>query len=129
MEHPLAPKALGSPMHTHRREDEYSGVYEGRVDCPDWGTGGRGDSWLGAGQATSGAARVLDGSDQSARLLEAISPAGFARYFAERVRILSAHGAPARLALAAPTGRYDLELDLTSIPRLAAEHGFHADPR
>jgi quercetin dioxygenase-like cupin family protein len=31
LEHPLAPRALGSPVHTHRHEDEYSVVLEGLV--------------------------------------------------------------------------------------------------
>jgi hypothetical protein len=29
VEHPLQPRALGSPIHTHRNEDEYSVVLEG----------------------------------------------------------------------------------------------------
>src|SRR5262245_33991589 len=29
--HPLAPRALGSPVHTHRNEDEYSVVLEGVI--------------------------------------------------------------------------------------------------
>src|SRR5215213_5723088 len=31
VEHPLPPRALGAPVHTHRNEDEYSYVLEGRV--------------------------------------------------------------------------------------------------
>ena len=31
VEHPLQPRALGSPVHTHRNEDEYSVVLEGQV--------------------------------------------------------------------------------------------------
>ena len=31
VEHPLAPRALGSPVHTHRNEDEYSVVLEGVI--------------------------------------------------------------------------------------------------
>jgi uncharacterized cupin superfamily protein len=31
LEHPLAPRALGSPIHTHRDEDEYSVLLEGVV--------------------------------------------------------------------------------------------------
>jgi uncharacterized cupin superfamily protein len=34
VEHPLAPRALGSPVHTHRHEDEYSVVLEGVVGAP-----------------------------------------------------------------------------------------------
>ncbi len=35
VEHPLAPRALGSPVHTHSREDEYSIVLEGTVGVAD----------------------------------------------------------------------------------------------
>src|SRR2546423_13445022 len=31
VEHPLPPRALGAPVHTHANEDEYSYVLEGRV--------------------------------------------------------------------------------------------------
>ena len=31
VEHPMAPRTLGSPIHTHSREDEYSHVLEGRI--------------------------------------------------------------------------------------------------
>jgi mannose-6-phosphate isomerase-like protein (cupin superfamily) len=31
VEHPLPPRALGAPLHTHRNEDEYSYVLEGRI--------------------------------------------------------------------------------------------------
>ena len=37
VEHPLAPRALGSPVHTHRDEDEYSVVLEGVVGLGDSG--------------------------------------------------------------------------------------------
>ena len=30
VEHPLPPRALGAPLHTHHNEDEYSFVLEGR---------------------------------------------------------------------------------------------------
>jgi mannose-6-phosphate isomerase-like protein (cupin superfamily) len=30
VEHPLPPRALGAPLHTHHNEDEYSYVLEGR---------------------------------------------------------------------------------------------------
>ncbi len=31
VEHPIAPRTLAAPMHTHEHEDEYSYVTEGRV--------------------------------------------------------------------------------------------------
>ena len=33
LEHTLAPRALGAPMHTHRNEDEYSFVLTGRMSA------------------------------------------------------------------------------------------------
>ena len=34
VDHPMAPRTLGSPVHTHAREDEYSYVLEGAVTVP-----------------------------------------------------------------------------------------------
>src|SRR4051812_12951655 len=31
LEHPIAPRSLAAPLHTHAREDEYSFVLEGEV--------------------------------------------------------------------------------------------------
>ena len=31
VDHPLPPRALGAPLHTHRNEDEYSYVLEGGI--------------------------------------------------------------------------------------------------
>jgi mannose-6-phosphate isomerase-like protein (cupin superfamily) len=129
VEHPLAPRALGSPMHTHRREDEYSFVLEGRVGAQI------GDQVV---EATPGSVLVKprgvphafwNPADEPARLLEIISPAGFEQYFAELGQILASPGEPDRAALASLTSRYDLDLDLASIPRLAAAHGLIAEPR
>lgn len=129
VEHPLAPRALGSPMHTHRREDEYSVVLEGRVGAQI------GDQVTEAGPGSvlvkpRGVPHAFwNPADQPARLLEIISPAGFELYFAQLAEILSAAGGPDPQALAALTDRYDLDLDLSSIPRLTAAHGLQAPPR
>ena len=104
-------------MHTHRHEDEYSVVLEGRVGAQ-----------IGAHviEALPGAVLVKprgvphafwNPADTPARLLEIISPAGFERYFAQLAQILATPAAPDRQALA---GQYGLDLDLSSIPRLAA---------
>lgn len=77
LEHPLAPRALGSPVHTHRNEDEYCVVLEGVVGAQ-----------IAEQVIEAGPGAVLvkprgvphafwDPSDQPARLLEIISPAGF----------------------------------------------------
>ena len=31
VEHPLPPRSLGAPLHTHSREDEYSFILEGKI--------------------------------------------------------------------------------------------------
>ncbi len=127
VEHPLAPRALGSPMHTHRDEDEYSVVLEGVVGAQI------GDRVLEAGVGSvvvkpRGVAHAFwNPSDEPCRLLEIISPAGFENYFEELAGILAATP-PDLDALRALAERYHLDLDPTSIPRLCEEHGLTRDP-
>jgi mannose-6-phosphate isomerase-like protein (cupin superfamily) len=130
LEHPLAPRALGSPVHTHRDEDEYSVVLEGVVGAQI------GEQVI---EARAGAVLVKprgvahafwNPSDQPARLLEIISPAGFEQYFAGLADIFAGPGAPDAGRLAALADCYGLDVDLTSIPRLAATYGLEvAFPR
>jgi quercetin dioxygenase-like cupin family protein len=125
VEHPLKPRALGSPLHTHTREDEYSFVLEGSVGVQIGelemvalpGTlivkpRGRPHAFWNAG-------------DAPARLLELISPAGFEAYFAAMADLFAANE-PDPTRGAAIRERYGLELDLGSIPRLVAAHGLVA---
>ena len=123
VEHPLAPRALGSPMHTHRKEDEYSIVLEGTVGVQ-----------IGERVFEAGPGAVVvkprgvphafwNPTDRPARLLEIIAPAGFENYFAELGEILRTAGPPDEHRLHAVADKYGLDLDPTSIPRLAAEHG------
>ena len=123
VEHPLQPRALGSPMHTHRNEDEYSVVLEGQVGAQ-----------IGDQTVVAGPGDVLvkprgvphafwNPADQPARLLEIISPAGFEGYFARLGEIFAGQGPPDPSRLAELADRYGLDLDRASIPRLAAAHG------
>jgi mannose-6-phosphate isomerase-like protein (cupin superfamily) len=123
VEHPLQPRALGSPMHTHRNEDEYSVVLEGLVGAQ-----------IGEQTVEGGPGAVLvkprgvphafwNATDRPARLLEIISPAGFEGYFAGLGEIFAGQGPPDPGHLAELAERYGLDLDLTSVPRLAAAHG------
>jgi quercetin dioxygenase-like cupin family protein len=126
VEHPLAPRALGSPVHTHRNEDEYSFVLERTIGVE-----------IGGEVFEAGPGSVVvkprgiphafwNPTDRPARLLEIISPAGFESYFAELGEILAAGGPPDLDALAE---RYDLNMDRTSIPRLAAAHSLNLAAR
>ena len=123
VEHPLQPRALGSPMHTHRNEDEYSVVLEGQVGAQ-----------IGDQAVVAGPGDVLvkprgvphafwNPADQPARLLEIIAPAGFEGYFARLGEIFAGLGPPDPSRLAELADRYGLDLDRASIPRLAAAHG------
>ena len=129
LEHPLAPRALGSPLHTHRDEDEYSVVLEGIVGAQ-----------IGQQVIEAGPGAVLikprgvphafwNPSDLPARLLEIISPAGFEQYFAGLADILAGPGSPDTGQLAALADRYGLDIDLASIPRLATAHGLKVASR
>lgn len=122
VEHPLAPRSLGSPMHTHRDEDEYSFVLEGVVGAQ-----------IGDRVVEAGVGSVVvkpravphafwNPRDEPCRLLEIISPAGFENYFEELAGIL-AQIPPDVAALTDLARRYNLDLDPTSIPRLVQAHG------
>jgi mannose-6-phosphate isomerase-like protein (cupin superfamily) len=81
VEHPLPPRALGAPLHTHHNEDEHSFVLQGRFGVQ------LGDDTLEAGPGDllfkpRGVPHAFwNAGDEPARLLELISPAGFEHYF------------------------------------------------
>src|SRR5687767_12600430 len=122
VEHPLPPRALGAPIHTHRREDEYSYVLEGRIGVH------LGDELVEAvpGELVfkpRGVAHAFwNAGDEPARLLELISPAGFENYFRELAPLLAA---PDRdeAAIGEVVARYELDIDFATIPVLAERHG------
>ena len=121
VEHPLAPRALGSPLHKHANEDEYSLVLEGRIGVQlgdDVVEGEPGDLiFKPRGQWHA----FWNAGDRAARLLEVISPGGFETYFADLAEIFAA-GPPDPEKLGAVAAKYELEVDPDSIPRLAQEH-------
>jgi len=126
VEHPLAPRALGSPMHTHSREDEYSYVLAGQIGTRV------GDEVILAGPGDviakpSGIPHAFWNADEPARVLEIIAPGGFEDYFAGLGELLAVGGAPDAAARQALGRRFGLDLDIDSIPQLAAEHGLRLD--
>src|SRR5215212_8891123 len=105
VEHPIKPRALAAPMHTHRHEDEYTYVLEGeigvqigeevRVALP-------GDLVF----KPRGVPHAFwNATDSLARALEIISPSGFERYFAEL-------GPLDEEAVDAVRDKYGLKMDL-----------------
>ncbi len=120
VEHPLPPHALGAPPHTHREEDEYSFVLNGRLGVQ-----------VGSERFTAEPGELVikprgiehafwNAGDEELRLLELISPAGFEGYFRDLARAFAADDLEAQREIVA---RYHLEIDHASIPAFAAEVG------
>jgi quercetin dioxygenase-like cupin family protein len=121
VEHPLPPRALGAPLHTHHHEDEYSFVLEGRFGVQ------LGDDVFEAGPGDlvvkpRGIAHAFwNAGDEPARLLELISSAGFEHYFRELAPLLAATTQD-EAAIGEVVARYQLDIDLSTIPALAERH-------
>lgn len=119
VEHTLPPRALGSPLHSHANEDEYSFVLEGRLGAQ------LGDEVVEAGpgelvRKPRGQEHAFwNASDEPLRFLEIISPGGFANYFRELAPVLAAGDHAGVQEIAA---RYELEIDFATIPILAERH-------
>ena len=125
VEHPIKPRALAAPIHTHQHEDEYTFVLEGEIGVQvgeEVLVGRPGDLVF----KPRGVPHAFwNAGDTLARALEIISPAGFERYFAEIAPLLppTNPGPPDERALLAVQASYGLEMDMSSIPVLVERHG------
>jgi quercetin dioxygenase-like cupin family protein len=123
VEHDLAPRALGAPLHTHANEDEISHVTAGRLGAQI------GDEVLEAGPGDTvfkprGVPHAFwNAGDEPLRFLEVITPAGFEDYFADIAPLLDVAGPPDVQALGAVMARYEMTMDMASLPRLVEAHG------
>ena len=121
--HDLAPRALGSPVHTHTLEDEWSYVLSGAVGVETGGT----SSVARAGDLVLKPRGIphafWNAGDEPARFLEVITPGGFEGYFAALAEVLAVDGPPDLARLAEVAARFGLAVDPTSVPRLAQTHG------
>lgn len=122
VEHPLPARALGAPVHTHRDEDEYSYILEGRIGVLI------GDEVVVAGPGElvfkpRGIPHTFwNAGDEPARLLELISPGGFEDYFREMAPLLGAAERD-QAAVAGVAARYHLDIDFGTIPMLVERFG------
>jgi quercetin dioxygenase-like cupin family protein len=125
VEHPIEPRALAAPMHTHRNEDEYTYVLEGEigVQVGDEVRVARPGDLVFKPRGVPHA--FWNAGDAPARALEIISPASFERYFAEIAPLLppTHPDPPDEQALGAVMARYGLEMDMSSVPVLVERHG------
>jgi quercetin dioxygenase-like cupin family protein len=130
VEHPIGPRALAAPMHTHRHEDEYTYVLEGEIGIQ---LGGEEVLVARPGDLVFKPRGVphafWNAGDTLARALEIISPAGFERYFAELAPLFppANQGPLDEEAVNAVRDKYGLEMDMSSIPMLAERHGLLVD--
>jgi quercetin dioxygenase-like cupin family protein len=122
VEHPLPARALGSPVHTHANEDEYTFVLEGRVGVQlgdEVLTAQAGDLVL----KPRGVPHAFwNAGDDPARMLELISPGGFEDYFRAMAPLLAAADRD-EAAMSAVLRAYDLDIDFSTVPVLAERHG------
>jgi quercetin dioxygenase-like cupin family protein len=129
VEHPIKPRALAAPMHTHKHEDEYTYVLEGEIGVQigeEVRVAQPGDLVF----KPRGVAHAFwNATDTMARALEIISPAGFERYFAELAPLFppANQGPLDEEAVGAVRAKYGLEMDLGSIPVLAERYGLVVD--
>lgn len=116
--HPLKPRALAAPLHRHRNEDEYSYVLDGTMGAL------LGDEHVSATVGTwvfkpRGQWHTFwNASDQPCHIIELISPAGFERYFEELATALGNAGRMAQVR-----EKYELEVDIASVPSLCERYG------
>jgi mannose-6-phosphate isomerase-like protein (cupin superfamily) len=122
VEHPMSARSLAAPLHRHTREDEYSFVLEGRMGAL------LGDEVVEAGpgdlvfKPRNQWHTFWNAGDESCRILEIISPAGFERFFEELVDLGGvAQADPA--AFGELTQRYGLEVQPDTVPELLERFG------
>lgn len=122
VEHPIAPRGLAAPVHLHTREDEFSFILEGR-----WGF------QLGSDVVFAEPGDLVykprdvwhtfwNATDQPARLLEIISPAGFEQLFVDLAELLETDPENNE-AVTALGVAYGLETDMEATAQVVAEHG------
>ena len=117
VEHPMSPHALAAPLHRHTREDEYSYVLRGSIGAllgDDLVFAEPGDLVF---KPRNQWHTFWNASDESASILEIISPAGFERFFEE----LSDQGGVTSMDPSLLVGlceRYGLEMRPETVPEL-----------
>jgi quercetin dioxygenase-like cupin family protein len=120
VEHDLPAGQLGSPVHTHEREDEYSYVLSGRL------TAQVGDEVIEAGPGEllvkpRGIPHAFwNAGTEPVRFLELICPGGFDEYFFELAGPFNARDQDAMEEI---RDRYRLDLKMETLPELLERNG------
>jgi quercetin dioxygenase-like cupin family protein len=123
VEHPIAPRSLAAPLHTHTHEDEYTYVLEGEVGVQigdDVAIAKPGDLVF----KPRGVQHAFwNPGATPARVLEIISPAPFAKYFEELEPLMAGPEGPDFAAIAELQARYGLTMDPEQIEPLIEREG------
>ncbi len=122
VEHPLAPHALAAPLHLHHNEDEVSYILEGEVTVMlgDEVSVALAGTWV--FKPRNQWHTFWNATDKPARILEIIAPGAFENYFVELAALLQSGGPPDPAARARLASKYNLEMDVASIPRLLEKY-------
>jgi mannose-6-phosphate isomerase-like protein (cupin superfamily) len=116
--HPLAPRSLAAPLHRHHREDEFSYVLKGAFGAllGDAVVVAEPGSWVfkPRGQWHT----FWNAGETPCEIIEVISPAGFENYFREFAALW-----PDRSKAEEVRRKYELDMDLDSVPELCARFG------
>jgi quercetin dioxygenase-like cupin family protein len=123
VEHTFDPGVL-IPPHRHTREDEISCVISGQIGFRSDGR----EVYLAAGgyivKPRGELHSMWNASDEPARMIEIISPAGFEKYFIALAEATAAAGGRPDPSVVAPIAeRFGLSYDFAEVPDLVARHG------
>jgi quercetin dioxygenase-like cupin family protein len=127
VEHTFDPGVL-IPPHRHTREDEISCVISGKIG---FRSDGREVSLNAGGYIVKPRGELhsmWNATDEPARMIEIISPAGFEKYFIALAEATAAAGGarPDPSVIAPIAERFGLSFDFTDVPDLVARHGLRA---
>jgi quercetin dioxygenase-like cupin family protein len=127
-EHVLASKSLGSPIHTHHKEHEISYILDGTITVQIGTEVFQADRGTTVFKPKGIPHAFWNAGDVPARFVEIFSPAGFEHYFEELGKLIPPDGPPDFEELADLWARYDLHMDMASMPRLIKENGLNMPP-
>ncbi len=124
VEHPIEPHVLGSPVHTHTNEDEYSFILSGQVTVmigDEVFTAAPGD-WVCKPRGIPHS--FWNAQDTPACVLEVITPGGLEAYFDELAGIVNAEPVDIGRVVELQK-RYGLISDPASIQELCQKYQLH----
>ena len=118
VEHPIEPRSVAAPMHTHANEDEFSFVTEGEVtfQLADEIIVARPGDFVIKPRGIPHA--FWNASDKPCSFLELISPAGFENYFRAIGKLWNPDGPPDFDKFYALAEEYNLKIDMTDAARI-----------